>query len=52
MGWILEAAIDWFWLGFVERRSKGKPRWVWAFWAVSPLIAVGVPLAALWLLFR
>lgn len=52
MGWIIEAAIDWFWLGFVERMSKGKPWWVSAFWALSPILVVGVLFGALWLLFR
>ncbi|HEX8192159.1 MAG TPA: hypothetical protein VF552_04600 [Allosphingosinicella sp.] len=52
MGWIIEAAVDWFWIGFVERMSKGKPRWVWALWAFSPLLVAGLLLAVLWFVLR
>lgn len=52
MGWIVDAAIDWFWVGFVERMSKGKPWWVWSLWALSPLFLLGVAIASLWLLLR
>lgn len=50
MGWLIEFAVDWLWLGFVERMSKGKPWWVWTFWALSPLLAVAALVALLWLL--
>lgn len=52
MGWIIDAVIDGFWVGLVERMSRGKPRWVWALWALSPLFLLGALVAALWLLLR
>lgn len=52
MGWIIEAAIHWFWIGFVERMSNGKPWWVWAFWLLSPVLILGVLISALWFLLR
>jgi hypothetical protein len=51
MSWLLDIAVEWFWIGLVERMSEGKPWWVWAFralapvWIVAPLFALG------WLLF-
>jgi RsiW-degrading membrane proteinase PrsW (M82 family) len=38
LGWIIEAAIDWFWVGFVERMSKGKPWWVFV---LAALFGIG-----------
>lgn len=52
MGWLAEVAVEWFWIGMVERMSKGRPWWVWAFWALSPLLAVAALLGLLWLLVR
>lgn len=50
MGWIMEAAIDWFWVGFVQRVSKGKPWWVWTLWALSPVFLVAALFGIGWLL--
>jgi hypothetical protein len=52
MGFIIEAVINWFWIGFVERKSKGKPWWVWLFWMVSPLLAFGAFIGLFWLALR
>ncbi len=52
MVWIIEAATNWFWVGFVERRSRGKPWWVWGSWALSPILLVVSVFGALWFLFR
>jgi hypothetical protein len=52
LGWIIEAAIDWFWTGFVERMSKAKPWWVWAFWSLSPVFLLGLLVGVVWLLLR
>lgn len=52
MGDIVELAVSWFWSGFVERRSEGKPWWVWTFWTLSPLLVLGAIGGCLWLLLR
>lgn len=52
MGWIIEAAVNWFWIGFVERMSEGKPWWVWLFWILSPFLVFAALAALLWLLLR
>lgn len=49
MGWLVDFVTDWFWIEFVERMSRGKPWWVWALWALSPLIAVVLIFGALWI---
>ena len=50
MGWLIEAAIDWFWVGFVERMSKGRPWWVWVFWLLSPVLALLAVGGLVWVL--
>lgn len=52
MGWIVEAAINWFWIGFVERMSKGKPWWVWAVSMLSPLLLFAALVGLVWILLR
>jgi len=52
MGWLFETLIEWFWIGIVEAMSEGKPWWVWALWALSPLWAFGILLGLLWLFVR
>lgn len=52
LGWIIEAAIDWFSTGFIERMSKGRPWWVRTIWTLSALLLVGAFVGTLWLLLR
>lgn len=52
MGWLLDALTDWIWTEFVERMSRGKPRWVWVLWALSPALVVALLFGVLWLSFR
>ena len=47
---ILEALIDWFFIGFVEKVSKGRPAWVWLLAILSPLILLALLGGALYLL--
>jgi hypothetical protein len=41
MGDIIEVAVE-VWIEFLNWLSKGKPWWVWLFWALISLIAFGV----------
>jgi hypothetical protein len=52
MSWLLDIAIDWFWIGFVERMSEGRPWWAWALWALSPLWLLAAVFGLGWLLLR
>lgn len=49
MGFIIEALIDWFWVGFMKRLADRYPPWVWVPIMISPLILV---LGAVYLLIR
>jgi hypothetical protein len=40
MGFILEALIDWHWVGFVKKLSDKYPPWIWVPAMVAPLLLV------------
>jgi hypothetical protein len=52
VSWLFDFVTDLFWVEFVSRMSRGKPWWVWALWALSPIIVIGLLLGTLWLVLR
>jgi hypothetical protein len=52
VGWLFDIITDWLWIEFVDRISQGKPWWVWALWACSPVMVVGLLFGAFWLSLR
>jgi hypothetical protein len=52
MGWVVEAVVDWFWVGFVSKRSEGKPWWIMVLWTLAPVFVVGGLAALVWLITR
>jgi hypothetical protein len=52
VGWLFDIITDWLWIELVDRISQGKPWWVWALWACSPVMVVGLLFGAFWLSLR
>jgi hypothetical protein len=40
VGFILEAIINWWWVGCIKKLSEKYPPWVWVSVMVSPVIIV------------
>jgi hypothetical protein len=38
MGFIVEAFINWFWVGLINRLAQRYPPWIWVPIMISPLV--------------
>jgi len=44
--------VDELWSLFADAMSRGRPWWVWALWALAPIILLGLAFGAIALMLR